>query len=465
MSREFDVIVIGAGTAGLNARRQAFANGASSVLLVEDGPFGTTCARVGCMPSKLLIHPSHILHSATHAAEAGILADISINQEKLFERVRSERDRFAGFVVESTEAIPQEQRIQGTASFVDDHHIIVNGEKLKFNTVVIATGSYNWAPPIVAAIQASHPDRVLTNDTIFELKALPQSIAVFGMGVIGLELGQALHRLGVRVHFFDPFPTLGGLSDPRVREVTQQILSDELSIDWGQTANQLTVTDSGVEAIWSTNDGVTRTETFQYILSATGRRPNLHKLNLEATSLPLDKRGMPPIDYLTGQVGDLPFFFAGDVTGERPLLHEASDEGRQAGANAALYPKVQARIRRTMLGVTFTYPNIAVIGKRFSELQEGSFSIGEVDYSGQGRARVMQENKGILRIYGCRETGRLLGAEGIAPALEHMAHLLAWAIQGGFTVDQALSMPFYHPVTEEGIRTALQDLSKNLRLG
>ena len=157
-------------------------------------------------------------------------------------------------------------------------------------------------------------------------------------------------------------------------------------------------------------------------------------------------------------------FLAGDASAHRPLLHEAADEGRIAGANAAAYPAVRAHVRRAPLMVAFTDPNIAMVGTPLGQLVRDEIEIGAIDYDDQGRARVMGRNAGLVRIYARRECSTLLGAEMFGPRVEHTAHLLAWAVQAHLTVEQALEMPVYHPVVEEGIRTALRDLSARLKL-
>ena len=164
------------------------------------------------------------------------------------------------------------------------------------------------------------------------------------------------------------------------------------------------------------------------------------------------------------QIEDLPIFIAGDVTGERQLLHEAADEGHIAGGNAATYPQVRGEVRRAGLAIAFTDPQIAIVGPGYQNLNLDDIEAGEVDYSRQGRARVMGQNAGKVRIYGTRRCGFLAGAEMFGPRVEHTAHLLAWALQKRITVEEALKMPFYHPVVEEGIRTALRDLQKSLKL-
>ena len=142
---------------------------------------------------------------------------------------------------------------------------------------------------------------------------------------------------------------------------------------------------------------------------------------------------------------------------------EAADDGRIAGRNAARFPEVLAPRRRTPLGVVFSDPQIAMVGTAFKDLPPCGASAGAASFDDQGRARVQRINAGHLRIYADVKTHRLLGAEMVGPRAEHIGHLLSWAVQAGFTVDQALDMPFYHPVVEEGVRTALRDLAVSLR--
>ena len=162
------------------------------------------------------------------------------------------------------------------------------------------------------------------------------------------------------------------------------------------------------------------------------------------------------------QCGTSPIFIAGDANHDLPLLHEAADEGRIAGENAALWPNVKPGLRRTPLAAVFSDPQLAVVGNRLIDLAPGTFVTGEVSFENQGRSRVMLRNRGLLHVYADVATGLLLGAELIGPDAEHLAHLLAWAIQSGMTVERSLEMPFYHPVVEEGLRTALRDAQAKL---
>lgn len=164
------------------------------------------------------------------------------------------------------------------------------------------------------------------------------------------------------------------------------------------------------------------------------------------------------------QIEDLPIFLAGDANNHLPLLHEAADEGYIAGVNASANSFTCFQ-RRTPLAITFSDPNIVTVGASFQQLQNKSICVGQVSFENQGRARVAQLNKGMLRIYADSKNGKLLGSELCAPAGEHLAHLLALAISQSLTVWDLLQIPFYHPVLEEGLRTALRDLVSKLPPG
>ena len=455
-----DVAVIGAGTAGLSAYRAAVAAGRRAVL-IEGGPYGTTCARVGCMPSKLLIAAAEAAHGPQRWPEFGLRLEgtVAVDGKAVMARVKRERDRFVGFVLDDVEAIPTADRVRGYARFVDDRTLEVDDHtRIAFGRAVIATGSSPTVPPLLRALG----DRLIVNDDVFDWNDLPRSAAVFGPGVIGLELGQALHRLGVDVTLFGRRGHVGPLSDPEVRAYARRTFEGELALEADADVRAVTRDGDRVQVRYRGADGAERTATVDVVIAATGRAPNVRGLALENTSLALDGQGVPVFDRTTMQCGSTSIFIAGDVDDDLPLLHEAADEGRIAGANAARFPDVRPAPRRTPLAVVFSDPQLAMAGARHADLAPGTFVTGAVSFENQGRSRVMLRNAGLLHVYADVATGRLLGAEMIGPDAEHLGHLLAWAIQAGFTVEQALAMPFYHPVVEEGLRTALRDARSKL---
>ena len=457
---QVDVAVIGAGTAGMTAYRSALVH-TRSVLVIEGGPYGTTCARVGCMPSKLLIAAAEAAHSAAHASAFGVHAGpVRIDGEAVMRRVREERDRFVGFVTEAVDRWPSEHKLRGRARFIDEHTLQVDDHtRVRTERIVIATGSH---PTVPAQWREAAGDRLIVNDDVFAWQTLPKAVAVLGAGVIALELAQALHRLGVRVRLYGRSARIGPLTDPALQALTREVFARELPMQL--EAKNLHLRREGDEVVVQTEAGEER---FDWVLAAAGRAPNLRNLGLENTRLPLDAQGVPHFDRRTSQIGTSHVFIAGDANSDVELLHEAADEGRIAGDNAGRFPDVRERPRRAPLAVAFTEPQIMLAGRSHRELchAQASFETGEVSFDDQGRSRVMLKNQGALRVYAEHGSGKLLGAEMIGPAAEHIGHLLSWSIQRGDTVQQMLDSPFYHPVVEEGLRTALRQVQRALRMG
>lgn len=455
LTREADVVIIGAGSAGMSAYKAArrFTN---SILVIEHGAYGTTCARVGCMPSKLLIAAAEVAHLARGAHRFGVeVGKVAIDGKAVMSRLRFERDRFVSFVVEDVDAWPEAHKLRGSARFIGPQELELGDKtRIRAGRVVIATGSRPSWPDEWGKLG----ERLLVNDDMFAWDDLPRSVAVFGNGVIGLELAQALNRLGVRIRLYGRGGNVGPLTDPYIMATAHAVIAREL--DFQPDAKVVAVRRDGDEVVVTeTINGVQVEERFDYLLAATGRRPNLDRLGLENAGIALDANDMPlGWDRNTARVADSHIFIAGDAAPDAPLLHEASDAGRIAGENAARFPFITPRRRRTPMGIVFSDPQIAMVGKTHQQLEEAGmpFVIGTADFTGQGRARVALRNSGRLNIYADRASGRFLGAEMIGPAAEHIAHLLAWAIEAGRTVQQMLDSPFYHPVLEEGVRTALR---------
>ncbi|MBN3860056.1 dihydrolipoyl dehydrogenase [Neisseriaceae bacterium PsAf] len=444
-----DVVIIGSGSAGMSAYRAARKH-TDKIAIIEGDQFGTTCARVGCMPSKLLISAANANHHAQNTDAFGIHVNgqIEVNGQEVMHRVKSERDRFVGFVIDTIESYNPQHVIKGWAKFIDEHTVEVNQElRIESKAFVIATGSR----PRVNEEWKILEDKLQVNDDVFYWDDLPKSIAVMGTGVIGLEIGQALSRLGVRTEIFGRTENIGGISDPVVLKKAHQVFESELNIHFN-TIPKVSLENNKVRLEYA--------NTVDYVdlfLAASGRVPNTDHLGLENTGVQLDKKGVPIADPDTMQTSVPHIFIAGDASDQLPLLHVASDQGFTAGNNAAIYPNIEKGLVRSRLSVVFSEPEIAVVGQSYRELDLDNTVIGMVEFENQGRSRVMLVNKGTLRVYFNKKTKIFLGAEIFGPATEHIGHLLAWSHQSGLNIDQMLEMPFYHPVIEEGLRTALRD--------
>jgi len=439
--REVDVAIIGSGTAGLNAMGRV-RRAKKSFVLINGGEPGTTCARVGCMPSKVIIQVAEDFHRRSLYPRMGIEGgeQLSVNIPEVMEHVRELRDTFVDRVLSnSTDHLSEEEFIEQYARFVEPTLLeLEDGTRIRAGRVVIATGS----TPIVPEAWKAFGDRIVTTDDFFELEELPQSMAVVGLGVIGLELGQAIARLGVETTGFDLAERIGGASDPKVVEAALDVIGKEFPMHLGHPV-EITEEADGRLRVSAGEQSVV----VEKVLASMGRRPNLDRLDsfVSGPRVPM-------------QVADLPIFLAGDVDGTRPILHEAGDEGKIAGYNAAHYPDIRAFKRKVRLSITFCDPNIVSVGMRHEELDPETTAIGEMKIAPVGRALIMGRNRGTIRVYADKGSGRLLGAEMCTPRGENLGHLLAWCLRHEVTVGHLIQMPFYHPVMEEALQAALTAL-------
>jgi dihydrolipoamide dehydrogenase len=285
----------------------------------------------------------------------------------------------------------------------------------------------------------------------FDLETLPGSIAVIGAGPLGLELAQAFSRLGVDTEVFEQSDHVADMRDPDVAKEIKSVLGAELRMHFGA---KLDAVREGASARLSWPGASSGSKSFERVLVAAGRPPELKDLDLAVTGIALDGHGIPEFDETTLRCGASQIFLAGDADGKRPLLHEASFEGYLAGRNAATYPNARPEKRQVPFSIMFTDPPLAVIGP---PPPEGAV-VGPASYADQGLAKVDARNAGRVRIYADRKDGKLTGAALFGPAMDHIGHLLAWSIERGDHASSLLQMPFYHPTLEEGLKSALRQI-------
>lgn len=452
--RHVDVAIIGAGTAGLTARREVEKK-TKNYMVIDDGPLGTTCARVGCMPSKALIQVANDFERRQHLQEQGIHngLQLKVDTTEVMRHVRKLRDRFVGGVLSGMAHWRDEKLIRKTARFIDQHTLDLGDEHIRADTIIIAVGTR----PIVPESLKKYASFIIDTNDFFELEQLPAKVAVLGIGVIGLELGQALSRLDTKTTIIGRRARFGGLSDPEINDYIARKFAEQLDV----SLNGYLIKGVADNGCLKLTTGEREIEV-DLLLTALGRRPNLDRLNLDVLNLPIDKHGIPYYQEENFNITGTSLYLVGDTNLRRPLLHEAADQGRIAGFNAVNDP--QCFKERVPLSITFCEPNIAFVGKRYEELvQKGvDFVTGKVSFEGQGRSIIKLEEIGVLHIYAERSSSKLLGAEIFAPDGEHLAHLISWAISCNLTVHETLSLPFYHPVIEEGLRTAIRDAARQV---
>ncbi len=468
ITRKVTVAVIGAGTAGQNAFRQAN-NTIKNTVIINDGFWTTTCVTVGCMPSKLLIAAADRAHEAKYSEEFGIHSDVTINGKQVMARVQAERSHFESYLKKQVDSWPDDKKISGRAHINKEGLIEVNDELIQADKIIVATGSSPFIPEGWADKLGK---TMLTSDTVFELSDLPDSMAVIGAGAIGLELAQSFARLGVSVTLFNQNNRVAGLKDEDINAKAIDCLGGEMTMNLKSSIDELGAqhNDNGHLVAFinytdkNDNEGYWQGD---YVLVATGRRNSIDELGVENLGVELDDKNRPKdLDINTGKIGDLDVYIVGDANTHIPLLHVSSDEGFSAGSsvcpdNSGAYLRKPA----TPMSIVFCAPQIINVGMSLPEIKEESdleFVIGEASFDNQGRSRIMGVNCGLLHIYGCKNTDKVLGASMVGPDAEYIAHILATAITNHITVKQLLDAPFYHPTILEGLRSALRDVQHKM---
>ena len=403
------------------------------------------------MPSKLLLAAARAASETRRAPEFGIsCGTTSANGRAVMARLHRMRDRFLRSIYDQVDAIPEGEKLQGHARFAGPTTLLVDDRvRVNAKAIVIATGAKSSAPTALEPVM----DRVLTSETVFELDNLPSSIAVLGAGPLGIELAAAFTRLGVRTTVFDTGESISGLKDPEVGQVARKMFGEELDLKLGVQIEANAEAD-GVRIRWR-GDAGTGEASFEWVLAAAGRPPNLDGLDLETAGLALDDRGVPEHDRSSLRCGNSSIFIAGDADHDLPVLHEAARQGHIAGTNAGRLPAVDGEPPGTALSIVFTGPDMATIGKPLTAMGEGAVA-GCCDFEA-GRGLIEDRPSGMIRLYAKRED-RVIGGEMVGPAVEHLAHLVAALVQQKVTVDEALKLPFYHPTYEEDLKDCLRDL-------
>ena len=451
----YDIIIIGAGTAGISAYKEAIKY-TQNILIINKGPWDTTCARVGCMPSKVLISSANRMHDIQYTQEVGLNTQATIDTSQVMQRVRALRDKFSQATLNDVNQWDPSHKISGQAQFINANTVEVNGQLFQAKSFILAVGS---TPNTDAALKEELQERLITSDQIFELETLPKSLAVIGSGVIAIELAQAMHRLGVETTIFARSSKVGSLTSPALQTLAQQEIAKELNIKFGILPDHIKRTELGVELTYHKTLLVA-----DYVFSAIGRTSNLHTLQLNQINAEYTDIAHLPINLDTKQLGDYPIFVIGDAFTEAPLQHEAATDGKLSVHNCLSYPNTKNIHSVTPLAIVFCTPEMAIIGQSHRNLSQTKvdFVTGRVSYEKQGRAMVLGKNQGAAEIYVDRVSRKILGAELFVEAAEHLAHLLAWMISEHLTIDEILKKPFYHPTLEEGLRTALKHAHRQL---
>lgn len=456
-----DLIIIGAGSAGISAYKEA-RKYTHNLRIINDGAWDTTCARVGCMPSKILVSTANRLHDAHHADRVGLNLQIEADTSRVMTHVQALRDRFTRSVIRDVDSWNPEHKISGKAKFINANTIEVNGEQLQAKAFILAVGS---TPRFDQDDQKALGDRLISTDDIFELPDLPKRLAVIGSGAIAIELSQAMHNLGVEVTTFARSRHVGILSSDNLQNIAQAHISQQLSILFETLPSSMSRDGDEVVIDYQDQQGQAQTIRVDYVLSAIGRNSLLSTLDLYKVDASFTDVKKLPIHDDTKQLGDYPMFVVGDAFSKNPIQHIASYTGKHVVSNALNYPQVEALPKLSPLAIVFSNPQMAIAGQSKKELEQRNivFITGFQSFENQGRARTLGKNYGGIEVYIEKSSQRLLGAELFMDSAEHLAHMLSWMIAEQVTLEDILDRPYYHPTLEEGLRSALKHARRQLR--
>jgi pyruvate/2-oxoglutarate dehydrogenase complex dihydrolipoamide dehydrogenase (E3) component len=446
----YNVVVIGAGTAGLVTAAGTAGLGGRAAL-VERNLMGGDCLNFGCVPSKALISSARLIQQIRESAKWGL--DPQSPQfvfEKVFERMRSRRAKIApNDSQERFESLGVDV-FRGEARFVSPNELEVNGQRLRAKNFVIATGSRATVPKIEGIDKV----RYFTNETIFdELKERPESMVVLGGGPIACELGQALSRLGVKIDIVQKGTELLPREDRDVAEFMQtRFAAEGIRVRLNATVRRVSRRDGKIVLEFDKNDPIAA----DAILVAAGRTPNLRALNLEAAAVDYDEHGVKVNAYL--QTSQPHIYAAGDITNRLKFTHTADFTARIVVRNI-LMPLQLLRQRVDWSVVpwcTYTDPEVAHVGVGENEARQKNigYDLFVVPLEDVDRAVVESEEAGFAKILTAKGSDKILGATIVAPDAGDLLHEFVLAMNAKIGLAKIASTIHAYPTLAELARKA-----------
>ncbi len=454
----YNVIVIGAGTAGLVTAAGTAGLG-GRVALIERNLMGGDCLNFGCVPSKALISSARLIQRIRESEKWGLdQLEPQFVFEKVFGRMRARRAKIApNDSQERFESLGVDV-FHGEARFVSPHEVEVNGQRLRARNFVIATGSRAVVPKIKGIENVTY----FTNETIFdELKTKPESMIVLGGGPIGCELAQTFQRLGVDVTILQRGDQLLPREDRDVAEfVERRLINEGVRVIKNAAARSVATSDTGIVALQlldrQSGQLVEPTLFAEALLVAAGRTPNLRSLDLKSAGVDIIERGLRVNDYL--QTSQWHIYAVGDVIGPFLFTHMADAQGRVVVRNI-LVPFQFLRQKMDYSVVpwcTYVDPEVAHVGLGEKEAKEQNidYDLFVVPLEDVDRAVVESEDAGFAKILTGKGSDKILGATIIAPHAGDLLHEFVLAMKAGIGLGTIASTIHAYPTFAELARKA-----------
>jgi pyruvate/2-oxoglutarate dehydrogenase complex dihydrolipoamide dehydrogenase (E3) component len=454
----YNVVVIGAGTAGLVTAAGTAGLG-GRVALIERNLMGGDCLNFGCVPSKALISSARLTQQIRESEKWGL--DRQSPQfvfEKVFERMRARRAKIAPNDSQGRFESLGVDVFRGEARFVSPHEIEVNGQKLRAKNFVIATGSR----AVIPKIEGIDTVRYFTNETIFdELKAKPESMILLGGGPIGCELAQTFRRLGVQVTVIQRGDQLLPREDPDVSEfLERRLINEGVRVIKNADTHSVATSDTGKIALeWlDRQSGRLAERTFfaDALLVAIGRRPNFDSLGLKSVGVDVNERGVRVNEYL--QTSQRHIYAVGDVIGPFLFTHMADAQARVVVRNIVVpFQFLRQKMDYSVVPwCTYVDPEVAHVGLGEKEARQKSveYDLFRVPLEDVDRAVVESEEAGFAKILTAKASDKILGATIVAPHAGDLLHEFVLAMKAKIGLGTIASTIHAYPTFAELARKA-----------
>jgi pyruvate/2-oxoglutarate dehydrogenase complex dihydrolipoamide dehydrogenase (E3) component len=458
---DYDVIVLGGGSAGTSAARAATHAGART-LMINEGELGGLCILRGCMPTKAMLASAHAIDETRHLDGFGVRLEGRVVPDfaRIMERREAQVRRFQRAKIRSVESQDYEV-LFGRAGFAPGGGVDVDGRRLTARSYVIATGSVPASIPIPGIEDVP----VITSDDVMRLESQPGSLIVQGAGPIGLELAQFFARIGTRVMLVNRSPLLSH-SDVECGQELRRALVDEPGFELAVPGRieRLRPSGAGLSATVLTE----RDESIEYeadaLLMATGRWAALEDLGLEHVGLQPSNGRLEHDD--TMRTGNPSIYVAGDATGSYQVLHLSNQEGSIAGHNAAGQKPRQQMDYRLSMAVIFTDPPYATVGLNQTAATRSNRDVvvGRSLFPETGRAITMNARYGLWKLLADPSTGEILGSSILGPRADDLIHLISMAMVHRSTAEEICALPWYHPTLSEVILNVGRDIADQMKV-
>jgi|TARA_B110000902_G_scaffold265292_1_gene349154 dihydrolipoamide dehydrogenase len=448
----YDVIIIGAGPGGYVSAIRCAQLGLKTAIVEGRKTLGGTCLNTGCIPSKALLHASHMLHEAEHNFGAMGLKGKSPSVD--WKQMLSYKDDVIGQNTKGVEFLMKKNKIdwlKGWATIPAAGKVQVGEDVHEAKNIIIASGSESASLPGVVVDEKI----VVTSTGALELDKIPKKLVVIGAGVIGLELGSVYARLGSEVTVVEFADAVTPGMDKEIQKVFQRTLKKQgITFIMGAAVQKTEANKTKAKVHYKLRkDDSEHVIDADTVLVATGRKPFTTGLGLDALGIEMSPRGQIKVgaDWQTNVAG---IYAIGDVIDGPMLAHKAEDEGMAAAEQVA---GKHGHVNYGVIpGVIYTHPEVANVGETEETLKEQgrNYKVGKFSFMGNGRAKANFAGDGFVKILADKDTDRILGAHIIGPSAGELIHEICVAMEFGASAEDLAMTCHAHPTYSEAVREA-----------